>query len=207
MLLELLADPLELGVDGGHVRLHLADLGRGADPGDDVLALGVGQVLAVEDLLAGVRVARERHAGARVVAHVAVDHGDHVDRGAEVVGDLLVVAVVHGPLAKPAGEDGLDREVELLVRVAREVATGVLADDPLGLLDDLAQGGGVEVGVLGGAVTRLGRLEGVIEPLALHVHHDPAEHLDEPPVRVPAKALVAGQRDQPLERLLVEARG
>ena len=204
VLLELLADPLELGVDRRHVGLHLADLGRRPDAGHDVLALGVGQVLAEEDLLAGVRVAGERDAGARVVAHVAEDHGHDVDRGAQVVGDLLVVAVVDRALAEPAGEDGLDRQVELLVRVAREVAPGVLADDPLGLLDDLAQGGGVEVGVLLGAVALLGGVEGVVEALALHVHDDPAEHLDEPAVGVPAEALVAGQRDQALERLLVE---
>ncbi len=74
VLLELLADPLELGVDLGHVGLHLGDLRSGPDAGDDVLALGVGQVLAEQDLLAGVRVAGERDAGARVVAHVAEDH-------------------------------------------------------------------------------------------------------------------------------------
>ena len=204
VLLELLADPLELGVDRRHVGLHLADLRRGPDAGDDVLALGVGEVLAEEHLLAGVRVAGERDAGARVVAHVAVDHRHDVDRGAEVVGDLLVVAVVDGALAEPAGEDGLDGEVELLVRIAREVAAGVLADDPLRLLDDLAQGGGVEVGVLLRAVALLGGVEGVVEALGLHVHDDPAEHLDEPAVGVPAEPLVAGQRDQPVERLLVE---
>ena len=129
VLLELLADPLELGVDGRHVGLHLGDLGRGPDAGHDVLALRVGQVLAEQRLLAGVRVAGEGDAGPRVVAHVAEDHGHDVDRRAEVVGDLLVVPVVHGALAEPAGEDGLDRQVELLVRVAREVAAGVLADD------------------------------------------------------------------------------
>ena len=131
VLLEPLADPLELGVDRRHVRLHLGDLRRGPDAGHDVLALGVGEVLAEEHLLAGVRVAREGDAGARVVAHVAEDHRHDVDRGAQVVGDLLVVAVVDGALAEPAGEDGLDGQVELLVRIAREVAAGVLADDPL----------------------------------------------------------------------------
>ena len=45
----------------------------------------------------------------------------------------------------------------------------------------------------------------MVEPLGLHVHHDPAEHLDEPPVGVPAEPLVAGEGDQPLERLLVQA--
>ena len=43
------------------------------------------------------------------------------------MGDLLVVPVVDGALAEPAREDGLDREVELLVRVARKVAAGVVA--------------------------------------------------------------------------------
>ena len=102
VVLELLADAHELRVDLGHVDRHLGDLGGGPDAGDDVLALGVGQVLAVEHLLAGVRVAGEGDAGPGVVAHVAEDHRHDVDRRAEVVGDLLVVAVVVGPLAEPA---------------------------------------------------------------------------------------------------------
>ena len=75
VLLELLADALELVVHGRHVARKLADRRRRAHPGDDVLALGVGQVLAEQLPLAGVRVAGERHAGARVVAHVPEDHG------------------------------------------------------------------------------------------------------------------------------------
>ena len=127
--LELLADLLELGVHAGHVGLHLRDLGRRPDAGHDVLALGIGEVLAEERLLAGVRIARECDAGARVVAHVAEDHRHDVHGGAEVVRDLLAVAVVHRALAEPRPEDGLDREVELLVRVRGEVAAGGLADD------------------------------------------------------------------------------
>ena len=101
VLLELLPDPLELRVDRRHVGRHLGDLRRGPDAGDDVLALRVGQVLPVQHLLAGVRVAGERDAGPGVVAHVAEDHRDDVDRGPEVVGDPLVLAVVGGPLAEP----------------------------------------------------------------------------------------------------------
>ena len=48
VLLELLADALELVVDRRHVVLELADRRRRADARDDVLALGVGQVLAEE---------------------------------------------------------------------------------------------------------------------------------------------------------------
>ncbi len=56
---------------------------RRADAGDDVLALRVDEELAVELLLAGGRIARERDAGAGVVAEVAEHHRDDVDAGAE----------------------------------------------------------------------------------------------------------------------------
>ncbi len=202
--LELLADALELGVDLGHVGLHLGDLRGRPDAGHDVLALGVREVLTEEGLLARVRVARERDARPGVVAHVAEDHRDDVDRGAQVVGDLLVVPVVDRALAEPAGEHGLDREVELLVGVAREIAAGVLADDPLELLGQLAEVVGREIGVLLDASGVLGSLEGLVETLGLHVHDDAPEHLDEPAVRVPAEPLVAGEGDEAVEGLLVE---
>ena len=203
--LELLADAQELPVDRGHVRLHLADLRRGPDTGDDVLALGVGQVLTEEDLLAGVRVSGEGDTGPGVVAHVAEHHRHDVHGRAQVVGDLLVVAVVHGALAEPAREDRLDGQVQLVVRIAREVAAGVLADDRLELAGQRFEGGRIEVRVLGGAVGGLRGIEGVVEALALHVHDDPAEHLDEAPVRVPAEPIVAGQGDEAVQGLLVQA--
>ena len=84
--LEPTGDVLELAVYVGHPLAHVADRQRRADAGHDVLALGIGQVLAEEHLLARVRVAREGHAGARVVTHVAEDHRHDVDRGAQVVG-------------------------------------------------------------------------------------------------------------------------
>ena len=54
-----------------------------------------------------------------------------------------------------------------------------------------------------GAVLR--DLERLVEALARHAEHDPAEHLDEAPIRVPAEALVVRERDQPLQRRVVEA--
>ena len=200
--LQLLPDALELVVHRRHVALELADLGRRADARHHVLALGVGQVLAVQLLLAGVGVARERHAGAGVVAHVAEDHRHDVDGGAEVVGDLLAVAVVVGALAEPRREDGLDGEVQLLQRVGREVAAGVGLDDLLELVDQALEVVDGQVGVAGVlAVPVLRRLERLVEPLGLHVHDDAAEHLDEAAVGVPAEALVAGERDEAVERV------
>ena len=203
--LETLGDRLELGVGRRQVAGQVADLLGRPDAGDDILALGVGQVLAVEDLLAGVGVAGEGDAGARVVAHVAEDHRDDVDRRAQVVADLLVLAIVVGALAEPRREDGLDRQVELVERVARELAAGLGLDDRLELLADVLEGGRVEVGVLLGAVDRLGVVEGLVELLGVDAHHDPAEHLDEPAIGVPAEALVRGQGDQAVQGVLVEA--
>ena len=67
---------------------------RRADAGHHVFALRVLQELAVEGLLAGGRVAGEAHAGGRGFAQVAEHHGLHVDGGAEVVGNLVHLAVV-----------------------------------------------------------------------------------------------------------------
>src|SRR4029079_6359031 len=49
------------------------------------------------------------------------------------------------------------------------------------------------------------RLEGVVEALATDLHDDAPEHLDEPPIGVPAEALVVRQRDQAVERVAVQA--
>ena len=127
--LEALGDLLELRVHLGHLVAHLADLRRGPDAGDDVLALRVGQVLAVDRSLAGVRVTGERDAGARVVAHVAEHHGHDVHRGAEVVRDLVVLAVVVGALAEPRVEDGAHGQLELPIRIGRERLPRLLLDD------------------------------------------------------------------------------
>jgi len=65
------------------------------------------------------------------------------------VGDLLAVAVVVGALAEPRGEDGLDGQVQLLVRIVREVAADGVADDLLVGGDEGLEVRDVEVGVLG----------------------------------------------------------
>ena len=101
VLLQPLGVRFKLFVDIRKLLLQGCDRLWGADPCDHVLALGVRQVIAVEDFLAGVGVAREGDAGAGIVAHVAEDHGLDVDGGAQVVRDLIEVTVVRGPLVVP----------------------------------------------------------------------------------------------------------
>ena len=87
--------------------------------GDDVLALGVEQDVAVQHGLAGRGVARERDPGRGVGAPVAEHHRLHGDRGAQVVGDALALAVGDGAVAVPGAEHGLDGQPQLLPRVVR----------------------------------------------------------------------------------------
>jgi hypothetical protein len=203
--LELVGDLLELPIDLGQVLAHLADLLRRADPGHDVLTLRVGQVLAVERLLAGVRIAGERDAGARVVAHVPEDHRHDVHGGAEVMRDPVELAVVVRTLSEPGVEDGAHGELELPVRIGRELVPGLVLDDLREPVADVAQLLGGQIGVELRSDVMLQRIERLVEIFSPEVEHDPPEHRDEAPPGVPREALVAGQRDESLDRLGIEA--
>src|SRR3990172_10360001 len=88
----------------------------------NVLALGIDQVLAVDHVLAGARIAGEPHPGARIAAHVSKHHRAHADRGAIglISGDLELLAVVHCALANPGTKHRAHRYFELLVRALRK---------------------------------------------------------------------------------------
>jgi hypothetical protein len=89
----------------GEPLLHpLERLGR-ADSRDDVLALRIGEELPVKPGFAGGRVARERHARRRARALVPEDHLDDVDRGPEVVRNVMGAPVDLGPGRVPGLED------------------------------------------------------------------------------------------------------
>ena len=175
-----------------------------ADAGDDVLALRVLQVVAVDALLARPGVAGEGDAGAGVHAEVAEHHGHHVDRRTEVGRDALLAPVEDRARRVPRLEDRAHGEVHLLARVGRELAAGVLTHDALERVDDAAQVVLVEVEVVVAAAGLLGGGDGVLEVLAVDVEHRLAEHLDQPPVGVPGEPLAAGLLGQALHRLVVE---
>ena len=119
----------ELVVRLGQVLAHLGERLRRADARDDVLALRVDEVLAVDARLAGRRVARERDAGRRAVALVPEHHLHDVHRGAHVVGDRVRAAVDLRARRVPRLEHGDDRAAQLVARVLREVAAGLLDVD------------------------------------------------------------------------------
>src|SRR5207249_11865149 len=105
-------------------------------------------------------------------------------RRAEVVGDLLLLAVEARAIAVPRIEHRADRHLQLLERILREVATNRRANDAAELFDEIAQVFFAEPGVRAHSLAFLPPIEGYLECGAGDAHHDAAEHLDEAPVRV-----------------------
>ena len=204
VLLELAHDRHQLVV---RLLVQALEVGQGqrvADPGDDILTLGVLQVVAVDALGPRGRVARERHPRARVRGHVAEHHRADVDRGAQVGGDALLAAIQDRAIGVPRVEDGPDGKVHLLARLLRELPARVLVHDRLVRLDQRPQVVGVQVEVVLRALGLLGGVQRALEELALDVENGLAEHLDQPAVGVEREPLVAGLLRQPQDRLVVE---
>ena len=205
VLLELRAHLHEMRVRLREARLHHGDrLGR-ADARDDILALRVHEELAVEDILAGRVVARERDARARGLAHVSVGHRLDIDRGAVEAPDLLDAAVLDRAVAVPRAEHGLDRVLELQQRILREIGSDLVLVDLLVLGDELDEALGRDLRVFLDAVLRLDRAERVLELVVVDAHHDIAEHVDEAAVRVVGEARVAGALREAFDGLVGEA--
>ncbi len=138
-------------------------------------------------------------------AHVAEDHRLHVDRGAEVVRDLLDLAVAERALVVPRVEDGADRQLELLHRLVGERLAGLALHVRLELRDDVLERRSRQLPVLLHASGLLRLVEDAVELLAVELEHDVREHHDEAAIGVVGEALVARRVDERAQRRLVEA--
>src|SRR6202051_3846722 len=134
----------EVRVSLGHDLLQLGEAHRSADSGHNVFALRVGEVVAVEDLFAGTRIAGEADARTGIVAGVSEDHLHDVDGGAEEPGDFFDAAIGYGLLRHPGTEHGADCAPELLHRIVRKRFAGLFLEVLLVLGDKFlpAAGGG-----------------------------------------------------------------
>ncbi len=205
MALEDLHDPHQLVVRGLVQALEVRQAQGVADARDHVLALRVREVVPVHPGVPGRRIPGERHPRPGIGAEVAEDHRADVHRRAQIVRDPLLAPVELGPLGVPGVEHGADRQVHLLARVLRELPPGLLAHDRLVRLHQQREVRRVQLHVGRHALGALGRLEGLLEVLAVDVQHGLAEHLDQPPVGVPGEALVAGHRGQAGDRYVGDA--
>ena len=188
--------------------LELCDGARIANARDDVFTLGIDQVVAVEFLLAVGGIAREGDAGRRRLALVAEHHGLHVDGRAQIVGDLVLLAIQRGARIVPAAEHGFDGQTQLRIGILREadlaafdqrrviVGGNVLGEDRLELLDELLQILGGQIRVAFHAAHDLFGVDGVFEQVAVKTHDHVGEHLDEAAIAVPRETRVFGMLDQ-----------
>ena len=211
VFLQDLADLEELLVDLRHLLLQRGDRLRGADPGDDVLPLGVQQVLTVELVLTGRRVAGERDPGAGVLAHVSEHHRLHVHRGSDQAVDVVDLAVLDRPRVVPRAEHRPDRPPQLLVRVLGELHPELVLDHLLERLGELLQVVGGEIGVELNPALLLQSVDDLLERielllgLGLQAEDDVPVHLHEPPVGVVGEPGVPGLARESLHRLVGQA--
>ena len=186
-----------------------------ADAGYHVFTLGVDQPFAVEIVLAGGRIAAERHAGSRRIAHVTEDHTLHVDGRSPAVRDTLDPAIGDRPFAVPTLEDRTDRAAKLVHGVVGELAPENLFDLGFIRLAERLQIGGGQVGVFGVSLRLLDRVQQLLELLAdtpslcgLDVfgllHHDVAVHRDQPAIGVVDESLAARLLHQTRDRRRAE---
>ncbi len=196
--------PEQLLEQGGEAVTDRGERFGVAHPGDDVLTLGVEQEVAVGDVLPRGGVAGEGHAGAGVVVAVAEDHRLDVDRGAELVADLLALAVGDRPVAVPRAEHRVDRGVELGAGVLGERLLGVLADRPLVAGAQRLPRCGAELGDVGDTLGSLGGVLGLVEHVAIDAAHDLAEHGQQPGVGAVGETLVTGLAGEALHAAVVE---
>ncbi len=185
-----------------------ADLLWGADAGDDVLALRVGQILAVDSFFTGAGIARECDPGGAIVAQVAEHHRLHRDRGAPIARDVVDSPVRDRAIVVPRVKHRADRHPQLFVRILRDVTADPRTNQRPELANQFLQVIDLQVGVVLDAARRLLAIDNILERigivlvLRLQLEHDVAEHLAKPPVRVPREARVAADFRQSLHRLV-----
>ncbi len=175
-----------------------------AYPRHDVLALRMGQVVAVQAGTPGRRVAGEGDTAAGVRAEVAEHHALHGDRGPQIVRDVLAPPVQDGAVGVPGPEHGEDRLLQLLGGGLWEVAAGLVPDQPLVRLHQPCQVARVEMEVVGGLAGLLQQGHGLVEQRRIDSHHRAPVHLDEPAVGVPGEPLVAGHLGQAEHGVVVQ---
>ena len=179
-------------------------LGR-ADAGDHVLALRVDEKLAVEFLLAGRWIARKSDAGRRGLAHIAKNHGLHVNCRAPAFRNAIQAPIGDRALVHPRAEHGADGAPQLRVRILRKRLTLLLLDALLVADDKLLPVGGLEVGVERVAVAVLVLVEDFLEVMVRDAEHHVRVHGDKAPVAVIGEPPVAGLFRERRDGHVVEA--
>ena len=136
MLLQGLADLLELGKRFWHLLLEKSDRLGGADARHDVFALGIDEVFAVKFFYAICRIAGECDAGSRFLTGVSEDHRLNVDGCAPCGGDAVFAAIDNCPIVHPRPEDSANGAFELVPGTCGKRLAGAFLDESLEALHE-----------------------------------------------------------------------
>ncbi len=101
--------------------LQISDGAGVTNAGNDVFALGVNQVVAVEFLFAVCGVTRERNARSGGVTLVAENHGLNVYGSTQIIGDLVLLAVENSARIIPAAKYRFNSKLKLDIRALGEL--------------------------------------------------------------------------------------
>src|SRR5439155_11347904 len=128
MTLQRLSDLLQFGIGVRHLLLELRYRFGRPHARYHIFALPVDQELAVENLSARRRIARERDARSGIVTRVAIDHRLDINRRAPLGGNVVFAAIDNGAVVHPGSEHGANRAPKLFPRVLWKLTSGALFD-------------------------------------------------------------------------------
>ena len=112
---------------------------RSASPCNNILSLGIHEILAVKLAFSRGRVAAERNAGRRIIAHVPEHHRLHVDCRSPFIRNLLYAAVLDSTSAVPTCENRAHSAPQLFPGVIGKGLAKVFFDKILEPDDQLFQ--------------------------------------------------------------------
>ena len=177
---------------------HLSHWKRRTNARHNVLALRVDQVFAVEHVLARGRIARERNAGAGIIASIAKHHGLHIHRGAPLRWNFIFGAVHHGAVVHPTAKNRGDGANQLLHWIVGKFLAGAIKNERLEALHQFMQVRLGELCVLLHAKLALERGHDILKWIVLifiallHAHDHVAVHLNEAAIAIPCEAAIVG---------------
>ena len=205
MLFQQLGNRRELFINLRQLFLKLADWIWSAGAGDDILALRIQEIFAVQLFLTGRRVAGEGDAGTRVRAHVAKDHRLHVNGRAQVVRDSIDAAIVARAPAHPGIENRADCDPQLFIRI---VGNRVLLSENDFFLsrNDAAQLGRFQIRIFAALGLRFEAIHYALELFVRDTDHNFTEERCEAAVSIEGETQIAGLFGESRYGLFVQAK-
>ena len=185
--------------------------------GNNVFALCVNKVVAVEFLFAICRVTRKSNARSGGVALVAENHGLNVYGSTQIIGDLILLAVENSARIVPAAKYRFNSKLKLDIRALgelnrtihnqRRILRGiyVLREDLLELSNKFLKILSRKVSISLNTARTLHQVNRVLEQIAIKTHNNVGEHLDKTTIGVPCKTGVLGLLDQAIDGLIIKA--